>query len=107
MTTKSPPETRPGMPSQSVAISMQPMQLVKIVWGIKSPFHGLPKLAFCADDVSLHMMDAPEILPAGSMLRRDNTKLGAGQHGIAFTSESTCTREPSIEHLLNRKSHLA
>lgn len=99
--------TRPGTPSQSVAISTTPQQLVKTVWGIKSPFRNLPKLAFCADDQALQMMDAPEILPAGSMLRRDNSKLGAGQHGIAFTGESTCTREPSIAHLLYRSPFFA
>lgn len=53
-------------------VSLLPLQIVKTVSGIASPWKGSSKLAFCEDDPTLSAMDAPDILPSGSTLRIDS-----------------------------------
>lgn len=47
-----------------------PNQLIKRVWGLGRKERHVD-ITLCADDSTLMAMDAPECIPAGSMIRRE------------------------------------
>ena len=67
----------------------KPVQLIKFCWGIKPPAPGRAPIAFPGNDLTVHPMDAPELLPSGSC-RQDS----ANPDHDPDTHESFCYREP-------------
>ena len=74
------------MTANPITIVTIPMQRTGMVFGIANRI-----FAFCEDDPDLSSMDAPEILPAGSMRR------GESFFGIEMLRESICYRGGTID----------
>jgi|GEM_PF-4706585 hypothetical protein len=70
-----------------IKVSLVPLQIVKTVFGIASPRNGSSQLVFCEDDLTLHAMDAPEVLPSGS------AKSFGSLCDVDFNRESFCLRD--------------
>lgn len=71
-----------------------PLQLVKLCYGVRNHNQPLAFVTFCKDDPQLMNLDAPDLLPAGSMRRSDY----AGWADIEIYRESYCFR-PDIYRL--------
>ena len=72
-----------------------PMQLIRMVFGIgpgSRPYLGTGRVTiFCTDDPTLSPLDAPEILPSGSMRPGENI------FGVRMLRESICYRGGTID----------